>query len=306
MDFQDLEKLTRGMGAYERRFSEIYYYLYRASENSLTKDELDEYYKILKKRSHSMDHLVKLAEVYLIMGDKDTSATILERGKRDVEDHVLVSNSLILLECLGGKRPTYNRLAMTNVIAECSHLLDDYDPMQDFMRLLRDNPSYNSEPNISKFLQNIAMRTDTEPGRPELVEDALILNERVKTDKEEKIQNNYTLAVALRSLGKNKESEKFIESLREGLKKSNHEFDLSALSLVSYYSIFKEIDEVDKLIDTIEIVKRGDKQGDLMLRAISASTAYAYTKNQRYLDIALEAFHKSKGTEKKPKLGSGS
>ncbi|WP_252897132.1 hypothetical protein [Metallosphaera hakonensis] len=202
MDFQDLEKLTRGMGAYERRFSEIYYYLYRASENSLTKDELDEYYKILKKRSHSMDHLVKLAEVYLIMGDKDTSATILERGKRDVEDHVLVSNSLILLECLGGKRPTYNRLAMTNVIAECSHLLDDYDPMQDFMRLLRDNPSYNSEPNISKFLQNIAMRTDTEPGRPELVEDALILNERVKTDKEEKIQNNYTLAVALRSLGK--------------------------------------------------------------------------------------------------------
>ncbi|WP_252897131.1 hypothetical protein [Metallosphaera hakonensis] len=35
-----------------------------------------------------------------------------------------------------------------------------------------------------------------------------------------------------------------------------------------------------------------------MLRAISASTAYAYTKNQRYLDIALEAFHKSKGTEK--------
>ncbi|QXJ32657.1 hypothetical protein [Saccharolobus shibatae] len=298
MDFKEVEELTRGLTAYERRFSEIYYYLYRASENSLTKDELDEYYKILKKRSHSADHLVKLAEVYLIMGDKDTASTILRKSRREVENDVLVSNTLILLECLSGRKPTYTRLALNGVIAECSHLLDDYDPMEDFMRLLRDNPSYNNEPNISEFLRSIAIRFDKEPGRPELVEDALILNERVKREKTEKIKNSYTLAVALRGLGRIRESEKFVESLREGLKKHSYEFYLSAYSLVAYHSIFNEIDEVDKLIDSMERIEHRDKGTNIMLYALSANTAYAYTKKERYLDIALEAFRKSKGNVK--------
>ncbi|BDB98461.1 hypothetical protein [Saccharolobus caldissimus] len=79
MDFQKVEELTRHLSAYDRRLCEIYYYLYRASENNLTKNELDEYYKILKRRSHSVDHLVKLAEVYLIMGDRDTVSTIIQK-----------------------------------------------------------------------------------------------------------------------------------------------------------------------------------------------------------------------------------
>ncbi|AAK42289.1 hypothetical protein SULI_14515 [Saccharolobus solfataricus] len=298
MDFKEVEELTRGLSAYERRFAEIYYYLYRASENILTKDELDEYYKILKRRDHSADHLVKLAEVYLIMGDKDTMSIILQKNKRIVEDKVLVSNTLILLECLSGRKPTYSKLALMGVIAECSHLLEDYDPMEYFMRLLRDNPSYNTESNISEFLRSIAIRFDKEPARSELVEDALMLNERVKREKTEKILNNYTLAVALRGLGRIKESEKFVESLREGLKKYDYEFYFSAHSLVSYHSIFNEIDEVDKLIDSIERIKHGDKTTNSMMRALSANTAYIYTNKERYLDIALEAFQKLKGDVK--------
>ncbi|XDF45131.1 hypothetical protein AB1303_03670 [Saccharolobus solfataricus] len=106
------------------------------------------------------------------------------------------------------------------------------------------------------------------------------------------------MAVALRGLGRIKESEKFVESLREGLKKYDYEFYFSAHSLVSYHSIFNEIDEVDKLIDSIERIKHGDKGTNIMLYALSANTAYAYTKKERYLDIALEAFQKSKGNVK--------
>ncbi|AAK42279.1 hypothetical protein [Saccharolobus solfataricus] len=106
------------------------------------------------------------------------------------------------------------------------------------------------------------------------------------------------MAVALRGLGRIKESEKFVESLREGLKKYDYEFYFSAHSLVSYHSIFNEIDEVDKLIDSIERIKHGDKGTNIMLYALSANTAYAYTKKERYLDIALEAFQKSKGNER--------
>jgi len=85
MNFQKVEELTRGLSAYEKRFCEIYYYLYRASENNLTKNELDEYYKILKRRFHLTDHLIKLAEVYIIMGDKETVSNILSKRKRDAK-----------------------------------------------------------------------------------------------------------------------------------------------------------------------------------------------------------------------------
>ncbi|ACP45138.1 conserved hypothetical protein [Sulfolobus islandicus Y.G.57.14] len=97
-----------------------------------------------------------------------------------VEDEILVTNTLILIECLSGKKPTYTRLALKGVLSECSHLVDNYDPIKDFDKWLRDNPYDNNEITISEFLRSIAMRNDREPSRAELVEEAIMLNERVK------------------------------------------------------------------------------------------------------------------------------
>lgn len=108
----------------------------------------------------------------------------------------------------------------------------------------------------------------------------------------EKIYNNFTLAVALRGLGDLKRAEKYVEKLNEGLKKRNEEFHLSAYSLVIYHSIFNETDEVDKLINIIN--KKKDEDISIMLLSLSASMPYLYTKKEKYLDMALEGFHKAK------------
>ena len=183
-------------------------------------------------------------------------------------------------------------------LVECSHLLDDYNPINYFNRLLRDNPQHNNELTISQFLRGIAMRTEREPGRVELIEEAIKLNERVKIERLEKSYNDFTLALALRTIGDLKRAEKYVERLREGLRKYSNESYFYAYHLAICHSIFNEIDETDKLINIIKKIAQKGEEDPIIMLALSSGISYFFTKEEKYLNIALESFHKLKGDTK--------
>ncbi|WP_221288580.1 hypothetical protein [Stygiolobus caldivivus] len=232
---------------------------------------------------HNKKHVLMSAEVYALAGDKDKATEILKRYGKNLDDLDLI-NIATLVRCIIGERPEFDPSIELGVLTACAHLVPDYNPVKDFLRLDPNEAEY------SMFIRNLVLRDKDTPGRKDLIEEAIKMLKRVK-DKDELVMDKVYIAAALKKVGDERYRD-YVKEL-EGVLRGKATMK-GATAMLLYYAFLKDKEELDQFLNTLTASqtsggKRSGKEEKVSLITLLLN-AYDYTKEAKLLDLALKEY----------------